>query len=288
MIDAFLTAATGPEVDLATAALLIARIEHPQFDPAPYLRRLDDIGIGAKQHVAACCGTAAPANRAWVDALNTYLFGEMGFTGNTRDFDDPRNSFLHEVLDRQVGIPVTLSVLYIEVARRAGMVVHGLNFPGYFLVHPVLASGERDCDRIVIDPFHGGIALSVQDCKRLMPEGLGDDRLVERTLVSPATTQEILIRMLHNLKRIYVRMRSFPQARTVADMLIGLDPTCAIELRDRGLLAYHLNDFQAALRDLEKYLSSSGPAELDETAREEHERVWEHVKVLRRRVADMN
>ncbi len=288
MIDAFLRAATGPESDLATAALLLARIEHPQFDPAPYLRRLDDIGICAKQHVAACCGAGCVANRAGVRALNAYLFSEMGFAGNQKDYDDPRNSFLHEVLNRQVGIPVTLSVLYIEVARRAGMVVHGLNFPGHFLVHPVLADGEADRDRIVVDPFHGGISLSIEDCVRLVPGGLANDGVVERTLRSPATTPEILIRMLHNLKRVYVRMRSFPQARTVTDMLLALDPSCTIELRDRGLLAYHLNDLQAALRDLEKYLSSPRDGELDESAREEHERVWDHVKVLRRRVAELN
>jgi regulator of sirC expression with transglutaminase-like and TPR domain len=288
VIDAFFQAAGGPEPDLATAALLLARIEHPMFDPAPYLERLDDIGRKARHHMAGIRGESCEAGKARVQALNEYLFTEMGFTGNKKDYDDPRNSFLHEVLDRQLGIPITLSVLYMEVARRAGLVVQGLNFPGHFLVRPMVGAGDSDTERMVIDPFHGGVALSLEDCIRLLPDGMEDNGLVERALRSPATTRQILVRMLHNLKRVYVRMRSFPQARTVTDILIALDPTAIVELRDRGLLAYHMNDFPAALRDLEKYLASPLNEELDETAREEHQRVWEHVKLLRRRVAELN
>jgi regulator of sirC expression with transglutaminase-like and TPR domain len=286
--DAFIRAATGPQPDLATSALLIARIEHPRFDPAPYLKRLDDIGLCAKRHMAAACGEGCKADRARVSALSFYLFTELGFSGNTKDYDDPRNSFLHDVLDRHIGIPVSLSVLYIEVAKRAGLAIEGINFPGHFLLRPVMDSADSGCDPVVIDPFHGGIALSIDDCVRLLPAGMAGDGVVDRVLRTPTTTRQILVRMLHNLKGVYVRMRSFPQARTVTDLLIALDPTAIIELRDRGLLAYHLNDLPAALHDLEHYLSSPLNAELDQAALEEHERVFEHVKVLRRRVAELN
>ncbi len=270
------------------AALLIAGVEHPHFDPAPYIRRLDDIGLAAKHHISCCRGEGCGAARARVSALNAYLFTELGFCGNQQHYDDPRNSFLHEVLDRQVGIPVTLSVLYMEVARRAGLAVQGLNFPGHFLVRPVYGAGERDDDRFVIDPFHGGTALTFDECVRLLPDGMAADGLIERALRSPATPRQILARMLHNLKRIYVRMRSFPQARTITDMLLAVDPTAIVELRDRGLLAYHLNDFSAALHDLQQYLASPLNDCLDKAGREEHDRVLEHVKVLRRRAAELN
>jgi regulator of sirC expression with transglutaminase-like and TPR domain len=288
VIDAFIRAATGPEPDLATSALLLARIEHPCFDPAPYLKRLNDISVGAKRHMASASGPGQAGTRARANALSSYLFTELGFSGNTKDYNDPRNSFLHDVLDRHVGIPVSLSVLYIEVARRAGLAVEGVNFPGHFLVRSLMDSVDSGCEPVVIDPFHGGIALSIDDCVRLLPAGMAGDGAVDRVLRTPTTTRQILVRMLHNLKGVYVRMRSFPQARTVTDMLIALDPTAIIELRDRGLLAYHLNDLPAALHDLEHYLSSPLNAELDQAAREEHERVFEHVKVLRRRVAELN
>jgi regulator of sirC expression with transglutaminase-like and TPR domain len=114
------------------------------------------------------------------------------------------------------------------------------------------------------------------------------DTVFDRTLLAPATRTQITVRMLLNLKRLYVEMRSFPQARNVTDLLLAIDPSGLSELRDRGLLAYHLNDFPTALRDLQTYLSLSGRGEADEEARSEQERIWEHIKTLKRRVASLN
>ena len=290
VIEEFVRAAQSPAGGLFAAALLIARVEYPGLDPAPYLARIDAIGREAAGRVKATgTGCGDRCRRARLEALNALLFDDLGFRGNRDAYDDPRNSFLNDVLDRRTGIPIALSVLYMEVARRAGVALHGLNFPGHFLVRESGegAGGDRGA-RQVIDPFNGGALLSERDCRRLLPDGLDDDDLVERALRTPATTREVLIRMLHNLKRVYVRMRSFPQARTVTDLVLALDPTAVLELRDRGLLAFHLNDVPAALRDLEQYLRSPWPGDLDEAGREEAARVWAHVKILRKRAAELN
>ena len=122
----------------------------------------------------------------------------------------------------------------------------------------------------------------------LLQRHVGDEVAFSKSLLATATRPQVISRMLLNLKRLYVHMRSFPQARDVTEMLLALTPSSLSELRDRGLLAYHLNDFTAALRDLQAYLKLASMSELDDDTREEQEQIWEHVKTLRRRVAAMN
>ena len=286
--------ATGP--DVASAALAISRVEYPALETGRYLDRLDEMGERARQRL----GTPVETSSDSIKTLNEYLYDEEGFAGNRDQYDDPRNSFLNEVLDRRTGIPITLAVVYLELARRAGLSVTGINFPGHFLLR---APGGIAGDDLIIDPFHGGALLSEFDCRQLLRSHLGDQAAFDRSLLAPATRLEIVVRMLVNLKRLYVRMRSFPQARFVSTLLLTADPSAVHELRDRGLLAYHLEDFASALRDLEEYLRLSPgetPLEFDiseegdeEEAAEEDDtdeatRVLEHVKALRRRVAGFN
>jgi regulator of sirC expression with transglutaminase-like and TPR domain len=219
--------------------------------------------------------------------FNEYLFDDQRFVGNRDQYEDPRNSCLNEVLDRRMGIPITLSVVYMEVGRRAGLHVDGVNFPGHFLVRFPNAMG-RGRRGLIIDPFHGGALLSEQECRSLLQKHVGSEVAFSRSLLAPATRTQIIVRMLLNLKRIYVRMRSFPQARDVTELLLAVTPSALSELRDRGLLAYHLNDITGALRDLQTYLKLAGMSDLDSSAREEHQQIWEHVKTLRRRVAALN
>ena len=288
--------------DLAPAAFAIARVEYPALETARYMDRLEEMGARAARRLGPSVATSSES----IKALNEYLYDEEGFAGNRDRYDDPRNSFLNEVLDRRTGIPITLAVVYLELARRAGLNITGINFPGHFLLRaPGLISG----DDLIIDPFHGGALLSEFDCRQLLRTHVGDDAAFDRSLLAPATRSEIVVRMLVNLKRLYVRMRSFPQARLVSTLLLTADPSAIHELRDRGLLAYHLEDFSSALRDLEEYLrlssgdSSIPPQEFDvgeeaEEAEEEGEsagdgedettRVLDHVKALRRRVASFN
>jgi regulator of sirC expression with transglutaminase-like and TPR domain len=288
LADRIVAAAERPGPDLAAPALLIARVEYPRMDPGPYLDRLEQWGDEAAHRVAKDPGQDAPL-AARVDALNKYLFGELSFTGNRDKYDDPRNSCLNEVIDKRTGIPITLSLIYIEIARRAGVRSEGINFPGHFLVRALEELHTDDPgDGLIVDPFHAGAILNEADCRSLLHRHMGDEAAYEPSLLARATRKQILVRMLLNLKRLYVKMRSFPQARFVTDILLALQPSSLVELRDRGLLAYHMNDFSRALKDLEEYLKLARLTEQGEDEKKETEQVWEHVKTLRRRVAQLN
>jgi regulator of sirC expression with transglutaminase-like and TPR domain len=288
LAEQLVDAADRPGPDLVAPALLIARLEYPRLDVEHYLDRLDQMGVAAAHHIARVAGLDAPLG-ARVDALNQYLFTEAGFTGNREHYDDPRNSCLNEVIDRRTGIPITLALVYIEVARRAGIRAEGVNFPGHFLVRALQDLHTDDPDEgLIVDAFHGGAILGENDCRALLHRHLGDDAAWAPSLMARATRRQVLIRMLLNLKRLYVRMRSFPQARQVSDILLAMQPSSLSELRDRGLLAYHMNDVFHALRDLEEYLKMARLTEQDEDERKETEQVWEHVKTLRRRAAQLN
>jgi regulator of sirC expression with transglutaminase-like and TPR domain len=287
LVPALTQAINAPGTSLAPAALVIARIEYPRLDPEPYLSQLDALGQAAARSVdqgVAQSGDASTASR--VQLLNEFLFEEMQFTGSN-DYEDPRNSCLNEVLDRRAGIPITLAVVYMEVARRAGIQIDGVNFPGHFLVRCPAMNDVMGAD-LIIDPFHGGALLSEHKCRLLLQKHVGSKIAFNKALVAPATRMEIVVRMLLNLKLLYVHMRSFPQALAVTEMLLALTPSALSELRDRGLLAYHLNDVTGALRDLQTYLKLSSAKEMDKDARDEHDQIWEHVKTLRRRVASLN
>jgi regulator of sirC expression with transglutaminase-like and TPR domain len=294
-------AMNAPGEDLAPAALAIARVEYPALDIEGYLDSIDRMGDVAASRVSRAGARGSDAIRV----LNEYLSDDQRFTGNRERYDDPRNSFLNEVLDRRTGIPISLAVVYLEIARRAGVAVDGVNFPGHFLLRAAAGDPRPRGDVLIVDPFHGGALLSEVDCREMLRQHVGEDAAFDRHLLEPATRHEIVIRILVNLKRLYVRMRSFPQARFVADLLLTVDPSAVSELRDRGLLAYHLQDFGAALRDLETYLRllpRYGDAreggdvmlERDDDADQPDEavndgvQVWEHIKNLRKRVAGLN
>jgi regulator of sirC expression with transglutaminase-like and TPR domain len=285
--DDLLRALNEPGESLAPAALAIARVEYPSLDPAPYLHRLERMGEAAEGRLQRHARSGLAAQIA---TLNAYLFEELGFSGNAERYDDPRNSFLNEVLDRRLGIPISLAAVYLEIGRRGGIKLEGVNFPGHFLVRAPDAGED-----LILDPFHGGAQLSEIDCRQLLREYVGDETAFDRGLLATATRQHIVVRLLVNLKRLYVRMQSFPQARAIADLLLAVDPSAFSELRDRGLLAYHMEDFASALRDLEAYLRlmprSDETADDDGDDREptsESAQIWEHVKTLRRRVAGFN
>ena len=288
LAEQLVDAADRPGPDLAAPAFLIARLEFPRLDPGPYLDRLESMGDAALQKITFDPGHEAPL-AARVDALNRYLFNELGFFGNREHYDDPRNSCLNEVLDRRTGIPITLSLVYIEVARRAGLRAEGVNFPGHFLVRTLndLHTDDPD-DGLIVDAFNGGALLNEHDCRLLLKRHTGSEAAWEPALLARATRRQILVRMLLNLKQLYVRWRSFPQARAVSDLLLTLAPSAVTELRDRGLLAYYMNDFPAALKDLEHYLRVAKLGEPTDEQRKDREQIWEHVKALRRRVASLN
>lgn len=294
LLHEFSQIAVSPDPDLAVAALMIARLAYPKLDAGRYLDQLDTLGCEAARRVAAtrvedydAPQNVNPRSFADVTVLNEYLFRDLRFVGNDVHYKDPRNSFLNDVLDRRTGIPITLALVYMEVARRAGVEVEGVNFPGHFLLRCRATPDSRYSRDLIIDAHHRGALLTESMCRELLHKH-NEDAVWNRHLLGHATKPQILARMLMNLKRVYVEMNSFPQARDITELLLAVDPSALTELRDRGLIAYHLNDFSGALRDLQNYLSLSAQTPLDEDDRADQATIWEHVKTLRRRVASLN
>ena len=170
----------APGDDLAPAALAIARLEYPSLDPKPYLTLLDRMGAEAGSRVRESGSDS-------IRAFNEYLYDEQGFVGNRDRYDDPRNSFINEVLDRRTGIPISLAVIYLEVAHRAGLHVDGVNFPGHFLLRAREGYDESPSEVAIIDPFHGGARLSEYDCRQLLRQHVGDEAAFDTSLLAPAT-----------------------------------------------------------------------------------------------------
>jgi regulator of sirC expression with transglutaminase-like and TPR domain len=260
-----------PAIDLAEAALLIAKEEYPDLEVAHYLSQLDAMAA----EVRARAGSVADAHQL-IASLGDYLFKEQGFHGNTDDYYDPRNSFLNDVLDRRTGIPITLSTVYMEVARRLGIRLHGVGMPGHFLVKYVGPDEE-----IVIDPFNGGVIVSPADCQRILNRISGGKLAFEPRFLSVLGTRQILARMLTNLKVIYFNSQAYAKALSVVERLLILDPQAATEIRDRGLLSSQLKRYPEAMADLERYLKLAPAAEDADVIRD-------HLRSLRQRAASMN
>ena len=265
-------------IDLARAALLIAKLEYPDLDPAPSLKKLDELGARAADAVAPL--QTAPMSMR-LAAIAEEIFEHDGFAGNRAHYDDFRNSCLNVVLERRLGIPITLALVFIEVARRAGIEAQGVSFPGHFLVRGPDDAGTP----LVLDPFDHGRPLGESDLRALLARMADSDAPYSQDLLKPCTPRQMLARMLNNLKRTYVELRSFNQAYAATDLILAVDPTLLMELRDRGLLAYHLNNYSSALRDLEEFVKLYSWSDSD---RRDRETLWTHVKNLRRRIAALN
>jgi regulator of sirC expression with transglutaminase-like and TPR domain len=243
--DRFSRLVSGPDasVDLAEASLLIASEEYPALDISRYLEELDRMGADARDRLAA-------SPQADVEALNGYLFGEKGFRGNVEDYYDPRNSFLNDVIDRRTGIPITLSMVYMEVARRAGLDVAGVGLPGHFLVRAQGGGGA-----VLVDPFHCGALLSEADCQKRLDRVFDGRVRLEPGMLAACPRKAILARMLRNLKAIYVKADDYGRALRTIDLLLTLDPESAEDRRDRGLLHETFDCYALAAADLEAYLA---------------------------------
>jgi regulator of sirC expression with transglutaminase-like and TPR domain len=260
-----------PDLNLGGAALLIARAEYPRLDTAHYLSRLDAMAESLGGEMAL---ERAPQRQ--VALLSRFLFLTEGFRGNADHYYDPRNSYLNDVLDRKLGIPITLSTLYMELGWRLRLPLLGVGFPGHFLVKYVHERGD-----ILVDPFHRGAILSEADCRRRLAEMTDGAITLRPEHLRAVTKRQILARMLTNLKQIYVRARDFPRALRTIDMVLVVLPGEAAEVRDRGLLLSQAGRLGPALRDLERYLALAPEAE-------DAKSVKEHLAGIRRRMAAMN
>jgi len=253
----------GPDsgIDLAEAALLLARDEYPALDVAGYLARLDEMGERLKRRLRPDISVGDK-----IAALNRYLYDEHGFHGNTEDYYDPRNSFLNEVLERKTGIPITLALVYIEVGRRVGLPLTGISFPAHFLVKCPVHGGT-----VVIDAFHKGASLSLADLQQRVAQaqdGVKPSRSAVAALLADAGPREILVRMLRNLKSIYLHFNQLPQALSVCERILLIEPDQPAELRERGGLYLKLECFRAALGDFQRCLDLEPDARDADTLRE--------------------
>jgi regulator of sirC expression with transglutaminase-like and TPR domain len=231
------------EIDLAGAALQIARVQYPRVATVKNLQLLDRYGRTLAQRTA---GSDNPF--LLIHELNKLLFQEEGFRGNDKDYYDPRNSFLNDVLERHTGIPVTLSLVYMEVARRAGFLVEGLGLPGHFIVKVPDRTGD-----IFVDPYNGGELLLVDDVRQRLREASVKPEQMNQYLV-PLTGRQILSRILTNLKGIYYNDGQYEKALDVVELMLALYPWSMTEIRDRGMINYQLRSFTEALADLEAYV----------------------------------
>jgi regulator of sirC expression with transglutaminase-like and TPR domain len=242
-----LTTTQADDVSLAEGALLIAAEEYDGLDVDGYLGRIDEMASTLRRRLRS---DISPTEA--LIALNRYVFDELGFSGNAGDYYDPRNSFLNDVIDRRLGIPITLAVVYIEIGRRIGLPLEGVSFPAHFLVKCVLHEGM-----LILDPYARGASLGVEDLqerlKAFSKEIVIDPEIVPGLLAS-APPKDILARMLRNLRAIYGSRGEPLKALSACDRILALAPDAAEDYRERGELYADLECFRASVADLRQYL----------------------------------
>lgn len=259
-------------IDLVRAALAVAQTEYPELDVEIYCARIQDLAQRVKRLVP---DIGDPSES--MAALNRVLFEEEAFRGNTDDYYDPRNSFLNDVLDRKLGIPITLAVVYMEVARRVGFPLVGVGMPGHFLLKHYDVEGRET----LIDPFDKGGILSTRDCQRRLDEIYGGEMPLQPEFLSAVSRRQILVRMLNNLKSIYLSSRNFRKALPILDLVVAIYPRSPEEVKQRALLRWSLGQHRGALADLEDYLKMSPDAS-------DADEIRQTAASLRRLMATMN
>jgi regulator of sirC expression with transglutaminase-like and TPR domain len=258
------------DIDLGRAALAIAKSEYPDLDIEAQVDRL------------AALAAAALPERPRADSLERlhrlreYLFEEQGFSGNATDYFDPRNSYLNDVLDRRLGIPITLSLVLVEVGRRRGLEVQGIGLPGHFI-----AGARVGGEHVLLDAFNGGVILTGEACAELVARALGQPIELSARHFVPVTNRQFLTRMLANLKGVYWRREAWQKAIGVIDHLLVLNPEAGAEWRDRGLAWTSLGDFRRGLADWEHYLTEFPNAP-------DHAQVKTELRRVRHRLAQLN
>ena len=242
--EQFARIAADPDdsVELCEAALWIAAESCAPLDVAGHLATIDSLAQRASAQIPDAEDPEARGR-----ALVHFLHDEAGFRGNAADYYDPRNSYLNEVLERRVGIPITLSILWIGLAHRLGLDAHGVGFPGHFLA-------ALDGGSLLVDPCHGRV-VSAAECEKLLAEASGGRARFDPSLLSPTPPRQVLARVLTNLKQIHLRREAWQDALACSERILLLLPDEVFELRDRGLLLRALECFGPALRDLERFVS---------------------------------
>jgi regulator of sirC expression with transglutaminase-like and TPR domain len=238
-------------IPLARAALTIARTEYPDLSLEQYVRRLDQLSRAVKTRlpeIADCSETIA--------ALNQVLFVEQGFRGNGENYYDPRNSFLNDVLDRKLGIPITLALVYMAVAGRIGFPLFGVGMPGHFLLKHYDVEGRET----LIDPYSNGAVVTPRECQNRLDEIYSGQVLLQPEFLLSVSRRQMLTRMLNNLKNIYMAARNFRKALQVVDLICAIYPRSPGDVKQRALLRYSVGQMRGAAEDFEEYVKMSPEA----------------------------
>ena len=269
-------------INLALAALLIAKLQYPDLDIAHYMAQLDSLADRVRDLLRLPgTGASSPIAQgedllAVIVAINTILFEQDHFHGDTEDYYNPSNSFLNDVLERHTGIPIALSLLYIVVGNRLGVSFDGIGLPYHFVV------GCRiEQRRIFIDPFESGRLLSEEECRERVRQVIGEKGKIHAHWFEPISRKHLLVRMLNNLKYIYLDKEDYARALLMCDCIVLLVPRSPLERRDRGIIHLHLKHYSRALHDLTAYMQLAPHAE-------DHDEILRQVKIIRQIMAMMN
>ncbi len=276
-----LTGLPDEEIDLAEVALIIASLEYTGLDEVFYYNRLDEIADEARPLFAS--ETNPLIN---IERLNLFLNQNMGFHGNETNYSDRRNSFLNDVLERRTGIPITLSLVYIELGKRLGLHFEGIGLPGHFIIRyrelepqPLgssdrLNAGHENLERqeeisrspagstgdILLDPFNGGAILSEEDCVDLVRERYGRILPLQPLFTRPVTNRQFLVRLINNIKASCISEEDYVRALQMQECLVMLHPNSAEEKRDRGVLYFRNGELGPAVMDFKYYLQKAAEA----------------------------
>ncbi len=241
-----LLSVSDKKINLAEAALMVARLEYPQLDIPAYLSKIQNLADEISHRLPLSASVGDTLNQ-----LNQVLFIEKGFGGNHDDYYDPRNSFLNDVMDRKLGIPISLSILYMQLGEALGLPLAGVSFPGHFLVKLDLDDGA-----IILDPYYGGISLSEEDLYERLQDFYGEK--VKRgdtfALLESSSKQDIVTRIMRNLRNLYMHDGDWEKALLMADMMVEFDEDKADSIKSRAAIYDKLEHDMAALKDYKAYL----------------------------------
>lgn len=232
------------QIDLAKAALYIAQEEYPNLDPEEYINAFDTMAVELQERLP---DTLYPLRV--IQCINKYLYDDLGFAGNKTDYYDPRNSFLNDVIDRRLGIPITLALVYLELSRRIDFPMVGVGMPGHFLIRPDISDGD-----IFVDAFDRGEVIFSQDCQERLSQMFQQRVTLKPEFLATVNKRQFLARMLTNLKFIYLKQQNLQKTLAAVERILLLFPEANLERRDRGLLYYQLGYYPQAALDLQTYL----------------------------------
>jgi len=239
----------NPNYNLVEKCLKMAQIlEYPELNISKYIGKINEMGNSLKIKIGQVKNSTYH-----ISMLNEYLFDELGFDGAEEDYYDPGNSFLNVVLDKKTGIPITLSIIYAEIAKSVGLDLQIIGFPGHVIV--------KYKEEVILDPFYSGRLLTIEDLEEILTRNFGEVVEFIPEYLNEATTDQLLTRLLRNLKNAYTQSYAYNSAMKCTDMILGMQPESPEEIRDKGILEERLLRYDKAIPLLNKYLELQPEAE---------------------------